>query len=126
TRKRIIGQINRRVPNSTDLKTVWEESESNSDYTLYKELTRSLRFEIDNSLKADNKQIIGVSGLFNSSGSSFISSSLAYSFAVAKKRVLLIGGEYVLDKTIPVKELQENQYFDSYIIKRQIQTDEFI
>src|SRR5690606_3923358 len=55
TRKRIIGQINRIVPNSTDLKTVWEENESNSDYTLYKDLTRSLRFEIDNSLKADNK-----------------------------------------------------------------------
>ncbi len=131
TRKRIIGQINNIVPNNTDLKTVWEQDKSNKDYSLYKDLIRSLRFEIDSSLKSDYKQIIGVTGLFDNSGSSFISSSLAYSFAMTKKRVLLIGGDYVIDRSSEVKkiegnQIEDNQLFDSYIIKKEIHTEEFI
>jgi len=126
TGNRILGQINNIVPNNTDLKTVWAEGKSTKDYSLYKDLIRSLRFEIDSSLKTDQQQIIGITGLFTSSGSSFISSSLAYSFAVAKKRVLLIGGDYILDKKAETKEIAENQYFDSYIVKREIRTEEFI
>src|SRR5690554_1360885 len=125
TRTRIIGQINTIVPNDTDLKTVWEEGKSTTDYSLYKDLIRSLRFEIDASLKEDGKQIFGVTGLYNNSGSSFISSSLAYSFAMTKKKVLLIGGDYVLDRS-KVKEIKEGQFFDSYIVKREIKTEEFI
>lgn len=125
TRKRIVGQINTIVPNDTDLKTVWEDGKSTKDYSLYKDLIRSLRFEIDASLKEDDKQIFGVTGLFSNSGSSFISSSLAYSFAMTKKKVLLIGGDYVLDKT-KTKKIAEGQYFDSFIVKREIKADEFI
>ena len=130
THKKILGQINNIVPNNKDLKTVWEEGKSTEDYSLYKDLVRSLRFEIDSSMKVDNNKIVGVTGIHDNSGASFIASSLAYSFAMTKKRVLLIGGDYVLTKTKELKgketeAVTENQ-FDSYIIKRELQTDQFI
>lgn len=126
TDRKVIGVINRIIPNDKDLKTIWEEHETSKDYMVYKDLLRSLRFEIDNVLKNEGKQIIGVTSLFDQGGSSFISSSLAYSFAVTKKRVLLIGGDYVLDKSTDVKKIEANQMFDSFIVKRELHTEEFI
>lgn len=126
TNRKVIGIINKIVPNNKDLKTIWEENETSKDYLIYKDLLRSLRFEIDTVLRTDNKQIIGVTSLFDNAGSSFISSSLAYSFAMTKKRVLLIGGDYALDKKADKKELSSNQFFDSFIVKREIHTEEFI
>jgi len=135
TRKRIIGQINNIVPNNKDLKTVWEGGKPSEDYALYKDMIRSLRFEIDSSLKSDNKKIIGVTSLYNQAGASFIASSLAYSFAMIKKRVLLIGGDYLLDEKKNVKSIKEiaeggeksdDQLFDSFIIKRELHSDKFI
>src|SRR5690606_15135899 len=75
TGARIIGKINNIVPNNEDLKTVWEDGKSSEDYALYKDMIRSLRFEIDNSLRIDNKKIIGVTSLYNQGGASFIASS---------------------------------------------------
>lgn len=130
TQNKIIGQINNIVPNNKDLKTVWEEGKSTEDYSLYKDLVRSLRFEIDTSLKADGQKIIGITGVHNNSGASFIASSLAYSFAMTKKRVLLIGGDYVLSKPKQLKgkdaDVVEENQFDSFIVKRELQTDQFI
>lgn len=126
TNKKVIGIINKIVPNDKDLKTIWEENETSKGYLIYKDLLRSLRFEIDGVLKAENKQIIGVTSLFDSSGSSFISSSLAYSFAMTKKRVLLIGGEYSLEKTSEKREISSSQFFDSFIVKRELHPEEFI
>src|SRR5690606_4070692 len=100
TDKKVIGVVNRIVPNNMDLRTIWENSETSKDYAIYKDLMRSLRFEIDASMKVEGKKVIGVTSLFDNAGSSFIASSLAYSFAVTKKRVLLIGGDYALDKTV--------------------------
>jgi len=130
TNRKILGQINNIVPNNKELKMVWEEGKSTEDYSLYKDLIRSIRFEIDSSLKVDNNQIVGVTGIHDNSGTSFIASSLAYSFAMTKKRVLLIGGDYILSKTKELKgkettEVTENQ-FDSYIVKRELHTDQFI
>lgn len=130
TNRKILGQINNIVPNNKELKMVWEEGKSTEDYSLYKDLIRSIRFEIDSSLKADNNQIVGITGIHDNSGTSFIASSLAYSFAMTKKRVLLIGGDYILSKTKELKGKEttgvtENQ-FDSYIVKRELHTDQFI
>ena len=125
TDKKVIGVVNRIVPNNMDLRTIWEKSETSKDYAIYKDLLRSLRFEIDASMKAEGKKVIGVTSLFDNAGSSFIASSLAYSFAVTKKRVLLIGGEYALDKTVN-KEIAPSQYFDSFIEKRELKAEEFI
>jgi len=126
TNRKVIGIINQIVPNNKDLKTIWEEGETSRDYLVYKDLLRSLRFEIDTALKADNKQVIGITSLFDNGGSSFIASSLAYSFAVTKKRVLLIGGDYVLDKSKEVKKIDSTQMFDSFIVKRELHAEEFI
>lgn len=126
TNKRILGVINKIVPNDKDLNTIWEEGHVSKDYSTYKDLLRSLRFEIDEILRLENKQIVGITGLFESSGSSFITSSLAYSFAKTQKKVLLIGGDYALDKTPEIKEIGTSQMFDSYIVKRELQAEKFI
>jgi succinoglycan biosynthesis transport protein ExoP len=126
TKHNVIGVVNKIIPNNTDLKTIWENSKTTIDYAVYKDLLRSLRFEIDGVLKGENKKVIGITSLYDNAGSSFIASSLAYSFAVTKKRVLLIGGEYALDKKSERKEIASNQFFDSFIVKREIQTEEFI
>lgn len=126
TKQRILGVINRIVPNDKDLSTIWEEGNVSKDYATYKDLLRSLRFEIDEAMRLENKQILGVTGLFESSGSSFITSSLAFSFAKTQKKVLLIGGDYALDKTPEIKEIGDSQLFDSYIVKRELNAEKFI
>src|SRR5690606_25968310 len=54
TNRKVIGIINQIVPNDKDLRTIWEEGETSKDYLIYKDLLRSLRFEIDGALKTDN------------------------------------------------------------------------
>jgi len=126
TKSKVIGQINNIVPNDTDLRTVWESGESTNDYKLYKDLTRALRFEIDNALKKDDDRILGITALCDNAGTSFISSSLAYSFAMTHRRVLLIGGDFKLETSRTPKELPESQLFDSFVAKREIRADDFI
>lgn len=126
TDKRLLGVVNKIVPNDKDLKTIWEDNNNSKDYIRYKDLVRSLRFEVEELLRAEKKQIIGIVGLYDNSGASFIASSLAYSFAMTKKRVLLIGGDYELDKSDGKKKITSGQFFDSYIEKREIFAEELI
>lgn len=126
TDRKVLGVVNRIIPNDMDLRTIWEKKETSKDYAIYKDLLRSLRFEIEATIKTEGDKVVGVTSLFDNAGSSFIASSLAYSFAVTKKRVLLIGGEYALDKSTKREIAAPSQYFDSFIEKRELKAEEFI
>jgi len=125
TKSRVLGSLN--YMNNTDLsmRNIWSDNKNNPEYTAYRDLLRSLRFEISNAFEKDNTKILGVTSLSDKEGKSFISSSLAYAFAMIGKKVLLVGGETEVVKSNS-KELALRQDFETFLVKRQIQTEDLI
>lgn len=125
TKSRVLGSLN--YMNNTDLsmRNIWSDNKNNPEYTAYRDLLRSLRFEISNAFEKDDTKILGVTSLTDKEGKSFISSSLAYAFAMIGKKVLLVGGETEVVKSNS-KELALRQDFETFLVKRQIQTEDLI
>lgn len=125
TKSRVLGSLN--YMNNTDLsmRNIWSDNKNNPEYTAYRDLLRSLRFEISSAFEKDNTKILGVTSLTDKEGKSFISSSLAYAFAMIGKKVLLVGGETEVVKSNS-KELALRQDFETFLVKRQIQTEDLI
>ncbi|RFZ94532.1 lipopolysaccharide biosynthesis protein [Mucilaginibacter conchicola] len=86
----LLGHLNT-VDGTLDLRKLWDV-ENRERMRLFKELTRSLRFEIDQELKGD--KILAVTSLINHEGKSVAGISLAYSYAMINKKVLLIDGNF--------------------------------
>src|SRR5690606_41941991 len=63
--------------------------------------------------------------LFRSEGKTFLTSSLAYAFALISKKVLLIGDNYPnLTELISNRQQKENQAFESFLVKKEIKTED--
>lgn len=125
TKSPVLGSLNYLDRANISVRSIWKDNEHNPEFAVYKDLLRSLRFEISRSFANDNAKILGVTSLKHGVGKSFIASSLAYAFAMIGKKVLLIGGE------VPVKEsgkkaLGTGQDFETFIVKREIQTEDLI
>src|SRR5690606_18120892 len=71
TDRKVLGVVNRIIPNDMDLRTIWEKKETSKDYAIYKDLLRSLRFEIEATIKTEGDKVVGVTSLFDNAGSSF-------------------------------------------------------
>ncbi|WGQ11096.1 Wzz/FepE/Etk N-terminal domain-containing protein [Pedobacter gandavensis] len=125
TSSRVLGSLNYMHDADLSMRNVWNDNKNNPEYTAYRDLLRSLRFEISNAFESDDTKILGVTSLNDKEGKSFIASSLAYSFAMIGKKVLLIGGETEVVKSNS-KELSLSQDFETFLVKRQIQTEDLI
>lgn len=126
TGKPVIGGINRIRDSEKDLRVIWDESNEREDHVFYRDLLRSLRFELDKSL-SENENVIGVTSLSDGEGKTFLTSSLAYAFALISKKVLLIGDNYPnLTELISNKQQNENQAFESFLVKKEIKTEDMI
>lgn len=128
TKQKILGSLNNITEEDKDLRKIWNDNENIVDYGIYKDLLRSLRFELDRALTGNDK-ILGITSLYENDGKSFLSGSLAYAFAMMGKNVLLIS-----DKDSSLSELVTNkknkkespQGFESFIIKKEIQIEDRI
>lgn len=107
---------------STDLKMIWN-NKSDSNYSLYKDMLRSLRFEIDHQLSFNNN-VLGITSLRSGEGKTFLARSLAYAFAMTDKKVLLISDFVKPD--VKQKELPPGQLFENFLVKREIQKEDYI
>ncbi|MBB2148424.1 GumC family protein [Pedobacter gandavensis] len=125
TKSKVLGSLNYMHDADLSMRNIWNDNKNNPEYTAYRDLLRSLRFEISNAFDRDNTKILGVTSLNDGEGKSFIASSLAYSFAMIGKKVLLIGGETEVVKSNS-KELSLSQDFETFLVKRQIQTEDLI
>jgi len=125
TKLPVIGNLSFVHVNGNSIKSIWQDSETPNHVT-YKNLLRSLRLEVSNKMEVDDSQILGVTSLGANEGKSFVSSSLAYAFAMTGKKVLLIGGETQAVENATTKELALRGNFETFLAKRELRTDDLI
>ncbi|RQP15174.1 MAG: lipopolysaccharide biosynthesis protein [Parapedobacter sp.] len=127
TGKPVIGGVNLIGDSEKDLRVIWDESNLREDHVFYRDLLRSLRFELNKSLSNGDEKVIGVTSLSEGEGKTFLTSSLAYAFALISKKVLLIGDNYPnLTELISNRQQKENQAFESFLVKKEIKTEDMI
>jgi succinoglycan biosynthesis transport protein ExoP len=92
TNQSVIGELNYIKPKDRDIDIIWKNI-YNKDQLLYKNLLRTLRFDINKLLGAENLKILGITKLAPEKFNSFSIVSLGYAFASLGKNVLLIGDQ---------------------------------
>jgi polysaccharide biosynthesis transport protein len=88
----VMGQLNLLNDRTLDLATVWDKNNNSESLKTFKTQLRSIRFEVDNVLKAP--KVIAVTSLGPDEGKTFFALNLAYSYAIINKKVLLIDGNF--------------------------------
>lgn len=122
TQSPVIGSLTSIKEPGMDLQKIWN-SNDDPDYTVYKDLLRSLRFEIDHQLSL-NQNVVGITSLRSGEGKTFLSLGLAYAFAMTDKKVLLISSDFE-KPSIDQKQLPA-QFFENFLVKREIQKEDYI
>jgi len=129
TKGPVIGSLNKINLNRWNVRSIWKDTE-NAQLGLYKDLIRSLRFDISRRSSANNDKILGITSLKSGAGKSFLAVSLAYAFALTSKKVLLIGDDLsgLTDKPSASSNGSEKgqQEFETFLVKREIQVEDLI
>jgi len=125
TKSKTIGMLNKIESNERSIREIWSDSSGNTNYELYRDMLRSLRFEINNAMDADDSQILGITSLSTEVGKTFTAYSLAYAFAMTGKKVLLIADELPVVKS-DSKALAVSLNFQTFLIKKEIHTEDLI
>lgn len=131
TGKPVIGSLNRIRSSNKDLRDIWENETQEPEYSIYQDLIRSIRFEIGHSLLNNGNKVLGITSLRQGEGKTFVTSSLAYAFALIGKKVLLIG-----DGTADLTSLLKNgtkgddegevSRFEQFLVKKEIKAEDLI
>lgn len=87
----VLGHLNMIQGSTLDLRKLWN-IENRNKMQQFKDLLRSIRFEIDQELH-DNK-ILAITSLKEAEGKTLLAISLAYSYSIINKKVLLIDGNF--------------------------------
>lgn len=122
----VIGTLNLIKHANRDPGTIWKDDGSNVDYNVYKDLLRSLRFEIDKAFTTDKAQILGITSLHGGAGKSLLSSSLIYAFAMTGRKVLLISSEQETIEKSASQKLIPSEFVETFIVKKETQTEDLI
>lgn len=125
TKSNTIGVLNKIEGNERSIREIWNEKAENLNYDIYKDMLRSLRFEVDASMSIDDSKILGITSLTSREGKTFIAYSLAYAFAMTGKKILLIADEAPVVKS-DSKALAVTQSFQTFLIKKEIHTEDLI
>ncbi|MBD1391859.1 exopolysaccharide transport family protein [Mucilaginibacter glaciei] len=88
----LLGYLNTISGGSLDLRKLWDV-EHREKMKQFKELIRSIRFEIDQELRGE--KVLAVTSLENHEGKTVLAISLAYSYSMINKKVLLIDGNFL-------------------------------
>lgn len=127
TNSKVIGSLNLITEKEKDLREIWSDTKNVRDYVLYKDLIRSLRFELSQELIGNGKSILGITSLHSGAGRTFIISSLAYAFALTGKKVLLIGEDTPdLLTLISNKKSHPAADFENFLVKKEIRAEDLI
>jgi succinoglycan biosynthesis transport protein ExoP len=125
TKSNTIGVLNRITSDERNMRNIWDDKEENKNYEIFRDLLRSFRFEISGGMEVDNSKILGITSLTTGVGKTFVAYSLAYAFAMTGKKVLLIADELPVVKP-DTKGLTTGQNFQTFLIKREIHTEDLI
>lgn len=126
TKMPVLGNLNFLSSSDRSIRSIWNHKEEENEYGIYKNLLRSLRFEISNHLDKDSSNILGITSLNGAEGKTTVAYNLAYSFAMVGKKVLLIGEEPRQAGDPNVKSLVTSQNFESFLVKKEIVAEDLI
>jgi succinoglycan biosynthesis transport protein ExoP len=87
----LVGYLNT-VGGSLDLKKLWDAGNIDN-MRHFKEQIRAIRYEIDQELNGD--KVLAITSLGEGEGKTVLAISLAYSYSMINKRVLLIDGNFI-------------------------------
>lgn len=124
TRIPVLGHLNLLGGSMINFKRIWDNSNTDPAINEFKNLLRSVRFEIDNELK--DKKILAVTSLAEGEGKSFFAISLAYAYAMTNKKILLIDGNFqdsFITKTVKSKLFIEDYFTNSKAINEMLSPD---
>jgi succinoglycan biosynthesis transport protein ExoP len=125
---KVVGSINLIEGKDKDLRNIWSNVDHDPSYGVYQELIRALRFEITNNILVDGNKVLGVTSLRPGEGKTFLTSSLAYAFALIGKKVLLIG-DGTTDLTSLVTNSEDHveaDAFETFLVKKEIKAEDLI
>lgn len=126
TKSKSLGLINYIEGNEKSIRTIWNDKNENREYATFKDLLRSLRFEISNKMDETGAKILGVTSIVEGEGKTFISYSLSYAFAMTGKKILLISD----DQPVVISDTKElapvTQNFQSFLVKKEVHVDDLI
>lgn len=88
----VLGAIKTVKGSGVDIKDIWQANASKDALRLRNEL-RAIRFEIDHEM-GDTNKMLAVTSLTDEEGKTFFAINLAYAYAVANKKVLLVDGNF--------------------------------
>ncbi|OCX51581.1 hypothetical protein BEL04_16285 [Mucilaginibacter sp. PPCGB 2223] len=111
----VLGYLTTIEGETLDLKKLWDV-ENRNKMQQFKDLLRSIRFEIDQELRAS--KILAVSSLEPGEGKTLLAISLAYSYSIINKKVLLIDGNLEnpsISETVQPKIFIEDFFRDDSI-----------
>ncbi|MEO3406859.1 lipopolysaccharide biosynthesis protein [Mucilaginibacter sp. CAU 1740] len=87
----LLGYLNKIQGETLDLKKLWDVEHRDKMKT-FKELLRSIRFEIDQELHGE--RVLAITSIEPTEGKTLLAISLAYSYSMINKKVLLIDGNF--------------------------------
>ena len=138
TNQKVLGALNYLSPENRDLRDIWHNNVQNIETVTYKDMLRSLRFELLDTLK-NGHNVLGITSVNDEVGKSFLAGSLSYAFALMSKNVLLITDENMtmmnLVSNAKSKGRTDNstnnndappQEFESFLVKKEIQVEDRI
>jgi len=105
----VLGHLNVIDGATLDLKKLWDV-ENRSKMQQFKDLLRSIRFEIDQELKG--AKVLAISSLEPGEGKTLLAISLAYSYSIINKKVLLIDGN--LDNPSISETVQPKMFIEDF------------
>jgi succinoglycan biosynthesis transport protein ExoP len=114
----VLGSLNEIDDPNINLRKLWDVEQRHNTRE-FKELLRSVRFEIDQELKGE--KILAITSLSVGEGKTVLATSLAYSYAAINKKVLLIDGNFnnpTISKTIEPKFYIEDYFVNKSYIDR--------
>ncbi len=114
----LLGSLNTISGPEPDLRKFWDV-ENRQWMQQFKELLRSVRFEIDQELKGE--KILGITSLTAGEGKTLLAASLAYSYSAINKKVLLIDGNFnnpTISRNILMKIYVEDYFRNSSYIEK--------
>ncbi len=88
----VLGSLPLLTSKSIDLNQLWESASTKEDVKKFKNMLRSIRFEIDTEM-AGSKLLV-ITSTTPGEGKTFVAVSLAYAAAMSNKKVLLIDGNF--------------------------------
>ena len=115
----VLGYLHSLGGSAIDFKKIWDNSSTDTKVSEFKDLLRSIRFEIDNEM--GDKKILAVTSLEEGEGKSFFAISLAYAYAMTNKKILLIDGNFqnpFVTKTVNSKLFIEDYFSNSLAVDK--------